>query len=173
MNTQISCLITTALSHENTTVGSGVFSSYHAITGNIERISDHAMNIAEYSKTRKKMGVKFSKKAKKEAAYLQKICDALFSTLTNVDDDIKKWHEGIAEKEQEIDDLTKKCRERMMERIQNEECSYQASILYSEMLTDFERIGDHALNIADELQAIASLGAENWTWNLDEGGFDD
>lgn len=60
-----------------------------------------------------------------------------------------------------------------MERIQNEECSYQASILYSEMLTDFERIGDHALNIADELQAIASLGAENWTWNLDEGGFDD
>ena len=173
MNTQISCLITTALSHENTTVGSGVFSSYHAITGNIERISDHAMNIAEYSKTRKKMGVKFSKKAKKEAAYLQKICDALFSTLTNVDDDIKKWHDEIAEKEQEIDDLTKKCRERMMERIQNEECSYQASILYSEMLTDFERIGDHALNIADELQTIASLGAENWTWNLDEGGFDD
>ena len=74
------------------------------------------------------MGVKFSKKAKKEAAYLQKICDALFSTLTNVDDDIKKWHDEIAEKEQEIDDLTKKCRERMMERIQNEECSYQASI---------------------------------------------
>ena len=93
--------------------------------------------------------------------------------LTNVDDDIKKWHDEIAEKEQEIDDLTKKCRERMMERIQNEECSYQASILYSEMLTDFERIGDHALNIADELQTIASLGAENWTWNLDEGGFDD
>lgn len=53
-----------------------------------------------------------------------------------------------------------------MERIQNEECSYQASILYSEMLTDFERIGDHALNIADELQTIASLGAENWTWEF-------
>ena len=173
MNTEISCLITTALSHENTTIGSGVFSSYYAITGNIERISDHAMNIAEYSKTRKKMGVKFSKKAKKEAAYLQKICDELFAALTNVSDDVEKWHDVIAEREQEIDDLTKKCRERMMERIQNEECSYQASILFSEMLTDFERIGDHALNIADELQTIASLGAENWTWTLEERGFDD
>ena len=39
----------------------------------------------------------------------------------------------------------------MMERIQNEECSYQASILYSEMLTDFERIGDHTLNIGQEM----------------------
>ena len=172
MNTEISCLITTALSHENTTIGSGVFSSYYAITGNIERISDHAMNIAEYSKTRKKMGVKFSKKAKKEAAYLQKICDELFAALTNVSDDVETWHDVIAEREQEIDDLTKKCRERMMERIQNEECSYQASILFSEMLTDFERIGDHALNIADELQTIASLGAENWTWTLEERGFD-
>lgn len=102
MNTQISCLITTALSHENTTVGSGVFSSYHAITGNIERISDHAMNIAEYSKTRKKMGVKFSKKAKKEAAYLQKICDALFSTLTNVDDDIKNGMKGLQRKSRRL-----------------------------------------------------------------------
>ena len=131
------------------------------------------MNIAEYSKTRKKMGVKFSKKEKKEAAGLQKVCDELFATLTNVSDDVEKWHDIIAEKEQEIDDLTKKCRERMMERIQNEECSYQASILFSEMLTDFERIGDHALNIADELQTIASLGAENWTWTLEERGFDD
>lgn len=172
-NDAISCLITKALSHENTTIGSGVFSSYYAITGNIERISDHAMNIAEYSKTRKKMGVKFSKKAKKEAAYLQMKCDELFTTLTNVSEDVDEWHRIIAEKEQEIDDLTKKCRERMIERIQKEECSYRASILYSEMLTDFERIGDHALNIADELQTIASLGAEHWTWNLEERGFDD
>lgn len=47
MNDKITCLITMAISHENTTSGSSVFSSYYAITGNIERISDHAMNIAD------------------------------------------------------------------------------------------------------------------------------
>ncbi|MCI5884337.1 MAG: Na/Pi cotransporter family protein [Eubacterium sp.] len=157
MNDKITCLITTAISHENTTSGSSVFSSYYAITGNIERISDHAMNIAEYSKMRKKMGVKFTKKAKKEAASLQEVCDQLFVLLYHMEEDMEVWHQKVADQEQKIDDLTKQYRDNMMERIQKKECSYQASILYSEMLTDFERIGDHALNIADEWQAIAGF----------------
>ena len=56
--------------------------------------------------------------------------------------------------EQLIDDITREYRDNMFRRIQNEACSYQGSILYSEMLTDFERIGDHALNIADEIVNI-------------------
>ena len=70
---------------------------------------------------------------------------------------MKAWHQKVADQEQKIDDLTKQYRDNMMERIQKKECSYQASILYSEMLTDFERIGDHALNIADEWKAIAGF----------------
>ena len=36
-------------------------------------------------------------------------------------------------------------------------CSYEGSILFSEMLTDFERIGDHALNIANEMLKMAMI----------------
>ena len=53
--------------------------------------------------------------------------------------------------EQHIDDMTKEYRDNMFERIQNGTCSDEGSILFSEMLTDFERIGDHGLNIADEI----------------------
>ena len=38
-------------------------------------------------------------------------------------------------------------------------CSEEACILYSEMLTDFERIGDHVLNIAEAYAKIAAAGA--------------
>ena len=56
--------------------------------------------------------------------------------------------------EQKIDDITQEYRNNMFLRIQQETCSYKGSILFSEMLTDFERIGDHALNIADEMLNI-------------------
>ena len=42
----------------------------------------------------------------------------------------------------------------MYERIQDGKCSDEGSILFSEMLTDFERIGDHALNISNEILKI-------------------
>ena len=48
-------------------------------------------------------------------------------------------------------------RNNMYERIQEGKCSDEGSILFSEMLTDFERIGDHALNISDEMLKIAMI----------------
>jgi phosphate:Na+ symporter len=42
----------------------------------------------------------------------------------------------------------------MFERLRKGSCSDEGSVLYSEMLTDFERIGDHALNISEELLKI-------------------
>ena len=57
--------------------------------------------------------------------------------------------------EQKIDDLTEEYRNRMFKRIQKGACSDEGSILFSEMLTDFERIGDHALNISNQMLTIA------------------
>ena len=56
--------------------------------------------------------------------------------------------------EQKIDQMTEEYRQNQMERMREELCEGEASILYSEMLTDFERIGDHALNIGQELAVI-------------------
>ena len=56
--------------------------------------------------------------------------------------------------EQKMDDMTEDYRNRMMHRIQEGTASGEGSVLYTEMLTDFERIGDHALNIAQEMTEV-------------------
>ena len=50
--------------------------------------------------------------------------------------------------------MTEEFRKNQMSRMHNGKCSDEACILYSEMLTDFERIGDHVLNIAQELASV-------------------
>ena len=86
---------------------------------------------------------------------MQRVCDQMFEILLNKQEDVIKWHEHIAAMEQKIDDLTEQYRNNMYERIQRGVCSDEGSILFSEMLTDFERIGDHALNISGEILKIA------------------
>ena len=62
-----------------------------------------------------------------------------------------EWLCQVAALEQHIDDVTEDFRRRQLGRMRAGTCNQEACILYSELLTDFERIGDHALNIAEEL----------------------
>ena len=155
LNKEISKYITQVITYETTEKGSKMFNAYYAMTGNIERMSDHAMNIAGYSNMIQEKNIKFSNTALAEISELQSICDTLFESLFEEHEDILSWHSKIACMEQRIDDVTKEFRENMFNRIQKGTCSDEGSILFSEMLTDFERIGDHALNISDQLTKIA------------------
>ena len=62
-----------------------------------------------------------------------------------------EWLVDVAQIEQKIDDMTDEYRRDQLIRMRDGICSDEACILYSELLTDFERIGDHVLNIAQEL----------------------
>ena len=68
LNKEISIYITSAVSHEITSAGSQLFNSLFTITGNIERISDHAVNIAGYSNMISDKEIVFSEQAKEEVA---------------------------------------------------------------------------------------------------------
>ena len=61
---------------------------------------------------------------------------------------------SIARAEQKMDDMTEEYRTAQMERLRTTTCSPEASIVYAQLLTDFERIGDHLLNIAEEYVKI-------------------
>lgn len=155
LNKEISKYITGAAAHENSNNGSRMFHALFSITSNVERISDHAMNIAEYIQTIEDKKICFSKQALTEIEEIKEICDKLFALLEEIPEDVAEWHEKVAGMEQKIDDITLAYRNRMFERLQKGHCSDEGSILFSEMLTDFERIGDHALNISNEIRAIA------------------
>lgn len=154
LNKEISKYISRVITHERTEKGSRIFNSYYTITSNVERIGDHAVNISGYSDMIKAKGIKFSEVSRSEVAQIQKTCDELFNLLMNTNDDVIDWHGAIAAMEQRIDDMTREYRNNTFERMQKGSCSDEGSILYSEMLTDFERIGDHALNISDEIMKI-------------------
>ena len=155
LNKEISKYITTAVTHESTKSGSQIFNSLYKMCSNIERISDHAINIADYSKMITEKKIVFSAQAQEEIVELQKICDKVFMVLLDKSDDVIGWHEKVACMEQKMDDVTALYRNNMFTRIQSGVCSDEGSVLFSEMLTDFERIGDHALNISKELVNIS------------------
>ena len=154
LNKEISKYITSAVPFETTKRGSQIFNSLFSITGNIERISDHAINIAGYSVILSEKKVSFSKEGNEELMEMKNICEELFTILLDESHDIIEWHEKIACIEQKIDDMTLQYKENMYDRIKMGTCTDEGSILFSEMLTDFERIGDHALKISNDMFKI-------------------
>ena len=154
LNKEISKYITKVGAYDNTQSGSQQLNSYFTITSNIERLSDHAINIAGYSRILEEKQIQFSEAAEKEIWQMQNVCKSLFEMLQENYKDVVDWHSRVSGMEQKIDDMTKDFRSNMYERIHKGLCSDEGSILFSEMLTDFERIGDHALNISDEMVKI-------------------
>lgn len=157
LNKEISKYITAVISFEGTQAGSKIFNSLFTITSNIERISDHALNIAGYSKLIEEKKVVFANETQKEIVEIQSVCDEMFKLMFDTPSDYIQWHEKVACMEQKIDDMTVNFRENMYDGLRNGQCSDEGSILFSEMLTDFERIGDHSLNIANEILHICAV----------------
>ncbi|MCB7317165.1 Na/Pi cotransporter family protein [Lacrimispora sp. 210928-DFI.3.58] len=131
----------------------------YTILGNIERIGDHAMNLAEYAETIKEKNLKFSEYAGKEFRTMEESCAEgmrLLKAAAAGSSDFKLSQ--VADIEQKIDDITKAFRQNQIDRMRAGNCNVECSILYSEMLTDYERIGDHMLNIAEAYDAIEWSG---------------
>lgn len=154
LNREISEYISTNMAHESNTRGSRILSAYFKVTSNVERISDHAMNICGYSEWLKEKDVRFSQEVREEILQMQQTCEELLTLLLNENMETLDELSRVSALEQKMDDMTEDYRNRMMHRIQEGTASGEGSVLYTEMLTDFERIGDHALNIAQEMTEV-------------------
>lgn len=123
---------------------------FHAIN-DIERVGDHAINLAEAAQHNIGEGLKFSDPAREE---LNQLCGsvvtllersmAAFDNQSLSDDEAKE----LSDLEEHIDDLTLECQDSHIFRLNRKECNTEAGMLYLNTITDFERVGDHAINIA-------------------------
>lgn len=122
--------------------------AYHTIN-DIERIGDHSENIAELAAARINKNVELSEEA------LEEIREMYSATLDSLDIAIKSYedeereHNDIIDKvEDRIDNLEKKFRSNNIKRLNSKRCMANAGVIFFDLLSNLERIGDHANNIA-------------------------
>ena len=125
--------------------------TYHVVN-DIERIGDHAKNIAELTLEKINKGVSCSKEAGDELAqiygYALKALEIAIEAYKNRDPVKAKEIYPI---EQCIDDYQKKYREAHITRLNEGTCNAYAGTLYIDALSNLERIGDHSVNIAESI----------------------
>ena len=151
LNKEISSFISDRISYETNTEDSARLSAFFKISGNLERIGDHAMNICEYTRHLEEKRISFSSQARGEIERMQQVCLQAMEKLYPMEPANVGELTDISALEQKIDDMTEMYRKNQIERMHQGLCSDEACVLYSEMLTDFERIGDHILNVGQAL----------------------
>ena len=155
MNKELGRYISKILIHDKTGNDIEAIEEYFRVIGNIERIGDHAVNIGGYVYVMDKNDITFSEGAVAELRKMQEVCETAMNLLVNMDDEPTTWLSKIAALEQQMDDMTVNYRNNHIDRMKQGLCSEQGCILFSELLTDFERMGDHMLNIAQAYAKIA------------------
>ena len=124
-------------------------SQYLRAITDLERISDHALNIAERARELKEKKIAFSDKGQKEmdnlVAAILEILDITFDCFQSDNSDEAYRVEPL---EQVIDKLCQKMREKHTARLQKGKCTIGQGYVFNDLIADFERVSDHCSNIA-------------------------
>ena len=117
--------------------------------GDFERISDHSVNVLESIEELHEKNIELSDEAKRELSILTKAVEEIL-VLTQkafIENDLATAY-SVEPLEEVIDTLKRALRNTHVVRLQGGECTVEAGFIWSDMLTDFERVGDHCSNIA-------------------------
>ncbi len=119
------------------------------ISGHIERVGDHIENITELAETKINEKLPFSPKAAKDLTYIfSKVETSLryaLKALKKNDVDIATI---VAKREDEIDRIEEQLRDEHIDRLTKGICITESGIIYIDILSNLERIADHAYNIS-------------------------
>ncbi len=115
----------------------------------IERVGDHSENIAELAEMKRKDKIKFSEKGEKD---LNKMYDAALRTLEYAMEARKTENRKTAllalEAEEAVDGIEKELRDKHIQRLSKGKCAPESGVIFLDILSNLERIADHADNIA-------------------------
>ena len=127
------------------------------VVNDIERIGDHAENVADSARQRKEKGTGFSKIAQRELNDMMEMVNKIMRYSVDMFARSNEEHmEDIIGLEDAIDTKERELQQLHVERLTRNECTPEAGMLFSDIISGLERVSDHATNIA-----FAILRSEN------------
>lgn len=150
INYEISNYMTSVSTLPMNTTDSNTINALYKCFADIERIGDHAMNIVQYVKVPEEQ-LQNIDSVKEELLQLEELLNKSFQLLyTNRLESQDESLEKIERIEQRIDELTVEFRNRQIERMVQKKIHARDCVIYSEIMTDIERVSDHIMNIIEE-----------------------
>lgn len=158
LNQQVIDFTTAVISHEFQAESSQSIVLFLKLSSDLERIGDHAMNIASRAKRLAHDDTHFSEDALKEIDIMESLCNNILDELIIMDyDEFKNIVDKVDVMEDNIDKTQHQFTVNQLIRLKEKKCTTENSVIYTKILTDFERIGDHGLNIAESLYHIRKI----------------
>ena len=118
------------------------------VIGDVERISDHACNLLKAAKEIFEKQITFSDMARHEIDVITRAIEEIVDlSVKAVEEENNECAMKIEPLEQVIDKLKYKMKRNHIERLQNDKCTIELGFVYSDIITNFERIADHCSNI--------------------------
>ena len=119
------------------------------VVNDIERIGDHAENVADAAKQRKEEGISISKEAQKELGDMLEMVNKIIRYAVEMFAKSDETHmQEIVSLEDRVDEKERELQKKHVERLTKGECSPEAGMIFSDIVSGLERVADHATNIA-------------------------
>lgn len=158
LNQQVINFTTAVISREFQAESSQSIVLFLKLSSDLERIGDHATNIAARAQKLAKDDTHFSEDALKEIGIMESLCNNILDELIIMDyDEFKYIVDKVDVMEDNIDKTQHQFAVNQLIRLKEKKCTTENSVIYTKILTDFERIGDHGLNIAESLYHIRKI----------------
>ncbi len=122
------------------------------VVNDIERIGDHAENIADAAEARMKQNISFSESAKRElSSMLDMVIKITTYALDMFSSNNQEHMQEILDLEDQVDETERELQESHIQRLTRGECTASAGMMFSDIISGLERVSDHATNIAFSL----------------------